>query len=133
MSKRRLAGWILSVLIAAFLIFASASGKFVDFEGKEEMFAKLGWTVDRMKPIGVVEVAGALVFLLPQTAFVGAILLTGYLGGATATHARIGDPLFPEIAMPIFFGVLVWTAYALQRPDVVGRAFRTPSDAHASS
>ena len=67
-------------MIAAFLIFASAGGKFFDFEGKEEMFAKLGWGTDVMVKIGIVEVAVALLFLIPRTAFVARHLAVGVSG-----------------------------------------------------
>ena len=63
MSKSSIVGWVLSGLLAAFLIFASASGKFTDWEGKAEMFAKLGWSENVMFKIGIAEVAIANVFL----------------------------------------------------------------------
>lgn len=109
-SKTKIAGWVLSVLLATFLCFASASGKFVDFPNKEEMFAKLGWTTEVMFSIGIVEVAIAVLFLIPRTAFVAAILLSAYLGGATATHVRVGEAFF----IPIVVGVLVWIALSLR-------------------
>lgn len=116
--KQRVAGWILSGLIAAFLGF-SASGKFRDFPGKAEMFGKLGYANDTMMGIGVVEVVVVILFVIPRTSFLGAILLTGYLGGAIATHVRIGDPYF----FPIIIGILVWIGFALRRPDVIKSAF----------
>ncbi len=72
-----------------------------------------------MFKIGIVEVVATIVFLIPRTSFLGAILLTAYLGGATATHVRVGDPFF----FPPFLGVVVWVAYALRRPDVIQSAF----------
>ncbi len=78
--KSVVAGWVLSVLVAFFLSVVSAYGKFFDFPGKEEMFAKLGWAPGVMTYVGVVEVAIALLFLVPRTAFLAAILITGYLG-----------------------------------------------------
>jgi hypothetical protein len=119
MNKKTLAGWILSAVIAAFLIFASAGGKFFDFEGKEEMFAKLGWGTDVMVKIGIVEVAVAVLFLIPRTAFIAAILLSAYLGGAVATHVRINDQFF----IPIVMGVLAWIALGLRDPRVFALAF----------
>ena len=127
MPKSRLAGFALSTLIALFLIGASAVPKFIDFDKKEEMFAKMGWSIETMKYVGVVEVAVAVLLVIPQTAFIGAILTTAYLGGATAAHVRIDEPFF----FPIIFGALVWIAYALRRPDVVWRAFK-PAAADAA-
>ncbi len=94
-------------------------GKFTQWEGKAEMFAKMGWTQDVMFTIGIVEVAIAVLFLIPRTSFVAAILLTAYLGGATATHVRIGDPFF----FPVIIGVLAWFALGLRRPEVFRLAF----------
>jgi len=120
--KTRIAGWVLSGLCAAVLILLSAPGKFTDWEGKEEMFDKLGYSVELMEKIGYVEVAIALLFLIPQTGFLGAILITAYLGGATATHVRVGDPFY----FPIIIGVVVWIAYGLRRPEVFRLAVGAP-------
>jgi hypothetical protein len=111
MSKLKLAGWILSILLLLFMCF-SASGKFLDWEGKEEMFAKMGFTTELMYRIGVLEVAVAVLFLIPRTAFLGAILLTGYLGGAVVTHLRVNDPAY----FPVIIGVVVWIALGLRNP-----------------
>jgi len=127
--KLRITGWILSTLLAALLIIASAPGKFVDWEGKAEMFNHLGYSTDVMTRIGVVEVLVAVLFLIPRTGFLGAVLLTAYLGGATATHVRVGDPFF----MPIIVGIVAWIAYGCRRPEVFTLAFRAaPADRVAS-
>ncbi len=128
MSKSKLIGWILSGLLSAFLILASASGKFTQWEGKAEMFAKLGWTEDVMFKIGIVEVTITVLFLIPRTAFIGAILLTGYLGGAVATHVRVADPYF----MPIIIGVVAWVALGLRDPRVFTMAFKSIIDTSSS-
>ena len=70
----KIAGWTLSVLIALFLIGASAMGKFTQWEGKSEMFAKMGWSEAVMVRIAIVEVVIAILFLIPRTSFVAAIL-----------------------------------------------------------
>ncbi len=113
-NKSRLAGWILSGLISAFLIGGSAVGKFVEWEGKATMCEHKGYTNELIMKIGVLEVILAILFVIPRTGFIGAILLTGYLGGATATHVRVGDPFF----MPIVIGVVMWIALGLRRPEV---------------
>ncbi|WP_237227299.1 YciI family protein [Rubinisphaera sp. JC750] len=118
-SKGRLiAGWMLSGLLAVFLILLSATGKFTDWEGKDEMFAKFGFSEQLMFNIGIVEVVITLLFLFPRTAFLGSILLTAYLGGATVTHVRVEDPFF----MPILMGVLVWIACGLRQPGIFSLA-----------
>ena len=116
---RRITGWVLIGLIAALMLGPSAMSKFLDWEGKEAQFQKAGFTVDQMFQIGIVEVICAVLLLIPQTAFVGAILVTGYLGGAICTHLRVGEPVF----MPIILGVIVWVALGLRRPGIFRMAF----------
>ncbi|MBA4107016.1 MAG: DoxX family protein [Pirellula sp.] len=122
MNVKKIIGWVLSILIAAMLMFLSAPGKFMDFEGKEEMFAKLGWGIEVMKTIGVIEVAVAILYLIPRTAFIGAVLVTAYLGGAIATHVRVND----QYIMPVIMGVLVWVAIGLRDGRVFTTAFTAP-------
>lgn len=116
--KQRLAGWIVSGVIAAFLLF-SAAGKFREWPDKATMLTHLGYSNETLTLIGVVELLVVVLFLIPRTAFVGVILLTGYLGGAAATHVRVGDPFI----MPILLGVVAWVGYGLRRPDVIRGAF----------
>ena len=122
MNVKKITGWVLSVLIAAMLMFLSAPGKLMDFEGKEEMFAKLGWGIEVMKTIGVIEIAVAVLYLIPRTAFIGAVLVTAYLGGAIATHVRVND----QFIMPVIMGVIVWVALGLRDGRVFTTAFTTP-------
>ncbi len=129
MSKGRIAGWVLSVLLALFLIVASAGGKFMDWPGKDKMFADMGFTLDLMFKIGILQVIITLLFLIPRTAFIGAVLLTAYLGGATVVHVRIGEPFF----FPVIIGVLVWVALGLRQPQVFRVAFGRNEPATAPS
>jgi hypothetical protein len=119
--KLEITGWILSVLIALFLIVASATGKFISWEGKSEMFAKMGWSESVMIKIGIIEVVIAILFLIPRMSFVAAILLTAYLGGAVATHLRVSDPFL----FPIMIGVLTWIALGLRQPNIFRLALGT--------
>ena len=112
-------GWILSGLLAAFIIFVSAGGKFADWEGKEEMFAKMGFTSELMTKIGVVEVLVTLLILIPRTSFIGGLLLTAYLGGATVTHVRVVEPFY----FPIIIGIILWIALGLRNPEIFALAF----------
>lgn len=112
---KTITGWILSALVGLFLIGASGVPKFLDFPGKEEMMAHLGLPLILLPTIGTIEIAVAVLTLIPQTAFLGAILTTGYLGGAVVTHLRVGDGLF-EILFPVILGVLMWTGLALRKP-----------------
>jgi hypothetical protein len=69
-----------------------------------EGLSKYGYPPETGRPIIIAEIACALVYAIPQTSILGAILLTGYLGGATATHVHAGEPFF----FPIIFGIIVW-------------------------
>ena len=111
---KHIKGWVLTGLVGLFLIVASGIPKFVDFPGKEEMFGKLGISADISFTLGVIEVVVAILFLIPRTSFVGAILVTGYLGGAVWTHLRVGEAWF----FPIIIGVLMWVALGLRRPAI---------------
>ena len=72
-----------------------------------EATVKLGYAENVIVPLGIVLTLCTIIYLIPRTAVLGAILLTGYLGGAVATHVRVGEGLFP-ISFPIIFGVLLW-------------------------
>lgn len=107
-------GWILTALIFAMLAF-SATMKFKAPPEVADMFTgKFGYPKETLTPIAVTEVACALLFLFPRTAMLGAVLLTGYLGGAVATHVRVDDPFIS----PAVVGVGVWLALFLREPRV---------------
>ncbi len=97
------AGRIMSALPVLMLLFSGVM-KLVKPAPVVEGFAHLGYPESLALGLGIVELACAVVYVIPGTAVLGAILLTGYLGGATATHVRIGESFF----MPIILGVLVW-------------------------
>ncbi|MDI1430251.1 DoxX family protein [Polyangium sorediatum] len=123
--KLTIAGWALSGLVALFMGVISAAGKFIQPPppGVLETAQHLGLPIEKYPAIGIVEIACVLLFLLPRTAFVGAILVAAYLGGATAIHVRVSDPWF----MPPLMGVLAWIGYGLRRPDIIRAAFAAPS------
>ena len=104
-------GVVLSALPVLMLLF-SATGKFFKPEGMEANVTPLGWRMDQMTTLGIVEVSCVILYIIPQTAVLGAVLLTAYLGGATATHVRIGEPFF----IPIIVGVFVWVGLYLREP-----------------
>jgi DoxX-like family len=109
-SKKLLwAGWIASALPVLMLIVSGVM-KLVKPAPLMEGFARFGYSESLAFGIGIVELACTVIYLIPRTSVLGAILLTGYLGGATATHVRIGDPFF----VPIVLGVLVWVGLLLR-------------------
>ena len=96
-------GRILSALPALMLLFSGAM-KLMKPAPVLQEFARLGYQESAILGIGILELVCLALYLIPRTAVLGAILLTGYLGGATATHVRLGDPFIP----PIVCGVLLW-------------------------
>lgn len=103
MKKMTIAGWVMSALPSLLLVF-SASMKFAMPASAVDGFAHLGIPEGLAFKLGVLELACTAVYWVPQTSVLGAILLTGYLGGATLTHLRVGDAFI----MPPLVGVLVW-------------------------
>ena len=114
LSKKRLwAGRILSAAAALFLLF-DATIKLMVIPPVVEAFTRLGFPVDLARGIGTLELACLIVYLIPRTAIPGAILLTGFLGGAVVTHVRVGDPLLSHALFPVYVGVLVWGGLLLR-------------------
>ena len=106
-SKGKLwAGRIMSWLPALFLLVDGVMKLFKPAVVVEAT-VKLGYPESTILPIGIVLTVCTIIYLIPRTAVLGAILLTGYLGGAVATHVRVGEGLFP-VSFPIIFGVLLW-------------------------
>jgi len=97
-------GWLLSILPSLLLLFAG-SMKLMGGDDASKMFEHLGYHKELALIIGIVEVVCTLIYLLPRTAVLGAILITGYLGGAVATHVRISEWQF---FMPLVVGIVIW-------------------------
>ena len=111
-SKKALwVGCIISALPVLMLLM-SAVMKFLKPPPVIEGFAHLGLPEGLALALGIVELACTIAYLVPQTSVLGAILLTGYLGGATVTHLRVGDAFF----MPILLGILLWGGLFLRDP-----------------
>jgi hypothetical protein len=96
-------GRIVSAVPAVSLL-ASAAAKLSGSAQVAEGIAKLGYAPTVLPALGLVELLCVLLYLIPRTAVLGAVLLTAYLGGATATHVRLGQPFLT----PVLIGVLVW-------------------------
>jgi hypothetical protein len=109
----RWAGRVLSGLPAAFLLL-DAVMKFVKPEPVLKGTVELGFSESVIVPLGVVLLASTVLYVVPRTAVLGAILLTGYLGGAVCTHARVGNPLFSHVLFPVYLGVLLWLGLYLR-------------------
>jgi hypothetical protein len=111
-SKKMLwTGGIISALPVLMLLMSGVM-KLVKPVFVVEGSTRLGWDEGLILGLGITEIACTVVYVIPRTSVLGAILLTGFLGGATATHVRIGDPFFG----PIVLGVLVWGGLYLREP-----------------
>ena len=102
-------GRALSALPVLMLVF-SGSMKLIRPPSLAEGFTHLGWPVNYALGLGILELSCMILYVIPRTAVVGAILVTGYLGGAIATHVRIGE----SVVMHIVLGVLVWAGLYLR-------------------
>jgi hypothetical protein len=110
-------GRVLTGLAAAFLLFDGAI-KFTHHPAGADATAQLGWPLAVMPAIGVVLLTCLALYVFPPTAVLGAILLTGYLGGAVATHVRVGNPLFTHTLFPIYVGAVIWGGLWMRDPRV---------------
>jgi hypothetical protein len=109
---RRWAGRIMSALPALFLLVDGAM-KLVKPEPVVKATVELGYAETVILPLGIVLLVCTILYLIPRTAVLGVILLTGYLGGAVATHVRAGHGPF-EILFPVVFGALLWGGLVLR-------------------
>src|SRR5580704_10588755 len=107
-SKARLwTGRILSALPALFLLMDGIM-KIMKPDFVVKATVELGYPEDVIFGLGIVVLICVILYVVPRTAVLGAILLTGYLGGAVATHVRVGDPLFSHALFPVYIAVLLW-------------------------
>jgi hypothetical protein len=107
-------GWVLSGLVIAFLVVDSTM-KLLALPIVLEAQEPLGFSGPTIaRGLGVLLLACTVLYAVPQTAVLGAIVLTGYLGGAVATHARVGDPLFSHILFGVYLGVFLWLGLYLR-------------------
>jgi len=113
-SRGRTIGWVLSGLVIAFLLM-DATMKLLALSVVLEAQEPLGFSgAATARGLGVLLLVCTLLYAAPQTAVLGAILLTGYLGGAVATHLRVGDPLFSHILFGVYVGVFLWLGLYLR-------------------
>lgn len=111
---QRIAGWIITGLISAMFLMGGVMSFSPPKENVEMFTGKFGYPADLMLPLGIVEMVCTLLFLIPRTSVLGGLLLTGYLGGAVATHVRVHDDAM--VAGPLIFGALIWLALYLREP-----------------
>lgn len=109
----RITGWVLSGIVILFLLFDSF-GKFAKPEAVVQGTTELGYPASLITPIGIILLVCTLLYCILKTTLLGAVLLTGYLGGAVATHVRVGNPLFSHVLFPIYLAILLWLGVYLR-------------------
>ncbi len=111
--KTRWTGRVLSTLAVLFLLWDGVI-KLMALAPVAEAFVRLGYSVSLAVAIGLLELTCLAVYVIPRTALLGAVLLTGFLGGAVATHVRVEDPLLTHTFFPVYVGALVWGGLLLR-------------------
>jgi hypothetical protein len=110
-------GRVLSGLVVAFLLFDGVI-KLLPAQVVLDTIKELGWPNDvgTARLLGFLTLSSTVLYAVPRTSILGAILLTGYLGGAIATHVRIGSPLLTHILFGVYLGIMIWGGLWLRDP-----------------
>jgi DoxX-like family len=111
-------GWTMSGLFAAFMIGASVAPKLLGMPIAEQTLAQLGWPHGYAVLIGIIELTCTLLYLLPATSVLGAVLMMGLLGGAIATQTRAGMPMLSHILFGVYLGLFMWAGLWLRTPQL---------------
>jgi len=116
---QRRVGWGLTTLTVLFMLF-DAAGKLALEPHVVEATTKIGYPVAAIRPIGIIALICTILYAIPRTAILGAVLLTGFCGGAVASKVRIEDPLFSSVLFGVYFGIIAWAGLYL-RVDALRR------------
>ncbi|RZJ00394.1 MAG: DoxX family protein [Brevundimonas sp.] len=109
-------GRVLTGLFALFMLGASIAPKLMGMPIAAETLVALGWPADYVLAIGLMELGFLILYLYPRTSVLGAVLMTGLLGGAMATQVRIGNPLFSHQLFSLYLGLFMWGGLWLRDP-----------------
>ena len=109
------AGWVFTGIALLFLAM-DITLKLLRFPQVAESLTQLGWPAQSGFALGLLLLVCTLLYAVPKTSVLGAVLMTGYLGGAIATHARLGDPLFSHTLFGVYVGVVMWLGLWLRDP-----------------
>jgi hypothetical protein len=108
------AGWTMTALLLLFLLPASVAPKFMNAAVAVESLEAIGWPPGYLLMLGIIELGCLVLFVVPRTSLLGAILMTGMLGGAMASHLRAGSPLFSHTLFGVYLGLFMWAALWLR-------------------
>jgi hypothetical protein len=104
----------MTFLFALFMLGASVAPKFAGADAASDALIAVDWSPRYLLPIGIAELFITLLFLIPRTSLIGAVLMTGLLGGAIASQLRAGSPLFSHTLFGVYLGVFMWLALWLR-------------------
>lgn len=108
-------GRVLSGIVAALLTLDSV-GKLMQVQPVIDGTLQLGYPTDLVFPLGVTLLLCVIAYIVPATSVLGALLLTGYLGGAVATHVRVGSPVFSHVLTPVYLAIVLWLGLVVRDP-----------------
>jgi DoxX-like family len=111
----RIAAYALTTIVTLFLTFDTVL-KVLQLGPAVKATTDLGYPAARVLPIGIVEMVCLALYVVPRTSVLGAILLTGYLGGAIATHVRAGSPMFSHTLFPLYVALMLWGGLYVREP-----------------
>lgn len=114
----RIVGIVITVVVAAFLVF-DVAGKLARPQAVVDSMESLGFPLGQATVMGIVLAVCLIVFLIPRTAVLGALGLTAYLGGAVTANMRIESPVFSSTLFAVYLGVLLWIGLVLRRPELL--------------
>lgn len=110
-------GRVLSGIAVLFMLFDSIT-KIIQVPEVLKASANLGYGAGTIQIVGIILLACVVVYVIPRTSIIGAVLLTGYLGGAVEANLRAGTPLFSNLLFPVYFGIVVWAGLYLRNRRV---------------
>lgn len=114
---RRWISWIMSDLVIMFML-PDAIFKFFQFPEAIKGTLELGYAQHHLIPLGILGLVCTLLYAFPRTSILGAVLLTGYYGGAIATHLRVDNPLFSHLLFPVYLALLAWGGLWLRNENL---------------
>lgn len=114
------AGWLMTAFFAFFMLAASVAPKLIGAEVASESLTIIGWPPQHILLIGIIELICTILFIVPRTALLGAVLMTGLLGGALASHWRVDSPLFSHTLFSVYLGLFMWTSLWLRDISIRG-------------
>lgn len=112
--KQVIAGWVLSVLVILFMLLDGIMKFLKPAEVITTTVDELGYTEQHIFTLGILALTATLLYAIPRTSILGAILLTAYFGGAIASHLRIDNPIFSHTFFTVYIGIFAWSGLWLR-------------------